>query len=643
MNEPSNAPSQPMAPVPVPDTSAGHPHTKNALFIGLAVLMGIIIVLLAYVVLRKDEPMQPTAPTPAPATSTQVTTPTIMNGEDAQTGVLDIDWQSGRIVDPTAAFGGKITANDVTRTVLIENDLEGTPATSTVKTYSYAFYEHGSVKSGPYQGQKVFSAMLTSGRSIELGVDAGIILDRLTLLVDQAGAVRAVGVSRPALFPEWSGVAIAPNLSLRLSEFPAQLTLSNGKTVTRRISPMAKVKFDPLCTGGRCLNRLPVGQTADGRGLYTGNLDGGFVGTFGTGGLNDPLEPGCVILYREDGEGAIYESVIPPSQPPQIRQDESSPVPEIGPQELLWDAAYANTSTFRAHRVGGCGGWTCAEILTPEKMADDDIQESDLVRAGQTRSGDPIYVFRQARHTRHSYYFRPVQNAHEEWWEIDPLTQEKPNIEEFLRRFPVPVFLWKDALGRWVVYKNAAAFPLAECGKPVIYLYPERTTDIHVKLPNFVNVTVSEPTYPKEGWHVRATPAGALTLASDQSAWSSLFWEGTGVNYPVPETGFVVKQQDVASFLERTLAKYGLNAQESKDFMDFWVPEMQGAPYYRISFLTDTWSASVPLAVKPAPRTSIRLFMDWKKLTAPISLAEPTIVTPVRNGYTLVEWGGLLR
>ncbi len=582
--------------------------------------------------------MAPTAPT-----STQATAPTIVNGEDPQAAVLDVDWQSGRIIDPRTVFGGKIPGNDVTRMAAYENELFGDPSTSTLKTYSYAFYEHGSVKSGPYQGQKVYSATLTVGRSFELGVNAGTILDHLTFLVGANGDVRAIGVTRPSLFGEWSAVATAPNLRLRLSEFPSQLTLKNGKTVTRRMGSQARAKFDPLCASGRCQNRLPVGETSDGRGLYVGDLDGGFIGTFGTGGLNDPLEPGCVILYREDGEGAVYESVIERSFIAQGGQEDSLPVPEIGPQELTWDTAYANTSTFRTHRVGGCGGWTCAEILTPEKMAEEDIRDTDLVRAGQTRAGDQIYVFRQAMHTRQPYYFRPIQQAYEEWWEIDPATQEKPSIEQFLRRFPVPVFLWKDAFNRWVVYKNAAAFPLAECGKPVIYLYPEQTTDVHVKLPDFIHVTVSEPAYPKEGWRVRATPEGTLTLRSDQSTWSSLFWEGTGVNYPVPETGFVVKQQDIVPFLKRTLAKYGLNPQETKDFMDFWVPEMQGAPYYRISFLTDRWDAAAPLSVNPVPKTSIRLFMDWKKLSKPLSIPEPTIVTPTRNGYTLVEWGGLLR
>ena len=99
----------------------------------------------------------------------------------------------------------------------------------------------------------------------------------------------------------------------------------------------------------------------------------------------------------------------------------------------------------------------------------------------------------------------------------------------------------------------------------------------------------------------------------------------------------------MAGFLKSTLPKYGLNAKETSDFMEFWVPKFTGAPYYRISFLTSDWNKAAPLQVSPAPRTSIRLFMDWSKLSGPATSSAPQIVTPSRDGYTLVEWGGLLR
>ena len=138
------------------------------------------------------------------------------------------------------------------------------------------------------------------------------------------------------------------------------------------------------------------------------------------------------------------------------------------------------------------------------------------------------------------------------------------------------------------------------------------------------------------------TRDGDLLSHADGKSYGSLYWEGTGVGYQSPETGFVVKDGEVSSFFASTLPKYGLNQKEANEFMDFWIPKLKGSPYYRISFLTDEWSKAAPLGVSPRPQTSIRIFMDWKPISAPISIKEPKIVTPIRDGFTLVEWGGMI-
>ncbi len=272
-------------------------------------------------------------------------------------------------------------------------------------------------------------------------------------------------------------------------------------------------------------------------------------------------------------------------------------------------------------------------------LTTDELKAEDVTPAGKTDTGDTIYVLiNRKERGPHSILYE----IYEQWYDYDDQSGQKPPINAFVARVPVPAFFWKDAFGRWVVYKNTLVAPLAECGKPVIYLYPPKTQSVSVKLPSFIQVTVSEPVYPTEGWNVVAEPSGNLTL-KDGSSVGSLFWEGLGVNYTVPTTGFVVKNGQVESFMKQTLPRYGLNSQEMNDFMEFWVPRMTGAPYYRISFLTTDWSKQVPLSVTPAPQTNIRLFMDWQRLAGPMQLTEPTITAPTRDGFTLVEWGGLLR
>ena len=66
--------------------------------------------------------------------------------------------------------------------------------------------------------------------------------------------------------------------------------------------------------------------------------------------------------------------------------------------------------------------------------------------------------------------------------------------------------------------------------------------------------------------------------------------------------------------------------------------------YYQVRFIqTQDMNAFIPMEVNPRPDSVIRVFLDWKALNQ-----RPT-VEPLpqdlkkysRNGFTLVEWGGL--
>ena len=71
---------------------------------------------------------------------------------------------------------------------------------------------------------------------------------------------------------------------------------------------------------------------------------------------------------------------------------------------------------------------------------------------------------------------------------------------------------------------------------------------------------------------------------------------------------------------------------------------MKEYPTTRVSFITDEWDQNVPLDLTPKPDTTIRLFMDWSPVTADATIEKPKEVTTAkRSGFTLVEWGGLLR
>ena len=180
--------------------------------------------------------------------------------------------------------------------------------------------------------------------------------------------------------------------------------------------------------------------------------------------------------------------------------------------------------------------------------------------------------------------------------------------------------------------------------KPVIYLYPTEETKISVKLGAKEKLLVSYPTY-IDGWKVLATPDGKLTDLQTGRKLYSLYYEADNtVANGVREEGFVVKGSDTISFLEEKLAKLGLSDTEAEEFIVYWLPQMQNNAYNYIYFAVgDEVAKNMPLDVSPAPATSIRINMEWKALTAPISVKEQKLPkTPARKGFTLVEWGGTI-
>lgn len=97
--------------------------------------------------------------------------------------------------------------------------------------------------------------------------------------------------------------------------------------------------------------------------------------------------------------------------------------------------------------------------------------------------------------------------------------------------------------------------------KPVIYLYPEKNTDIEVSLDYNGILTC---TYPRNdnGRTVTAQPDGTLWDASGQE-YNYLYWEGiTATEYDFSQ-GFCVAGSETAAFLEDALADLGLNRREA--------------------------------------------------------------------------------
>lgn len=288
---------------------------------------------------------------------------------------------------------------------------------------------------------------------------------------------------------------------------------------------------------------------------------------------------------------------------------------------VIWTSGIKNTQVYNVGFRGGCG-------QSDGKVIKKGTLLTGLLKAGSTSTTEDVFLISDSN--------SPIVNAI-----YDSLDQSsRPDYNTFLGQ--PNHFLWLDPIGDWVVFISQLNQIQAECGKPVIYLYPPKDQVVSVKVG--ASITKSEPIYPQNGWTVLAHPNGQLDYQGQ--SYPNLFWEGTGFGiYPNKQNyGFIVPQSKLIDTLKSQLTQLGLNTQESKDFMDFWTDKLPHTPHVRLTWLDTTdMNQLAPLQIFPVPKTTIRLFLDFAGLDRPIKLIPQKLTAPARNGFTLVEWGGLLR
>jgi hypothetical protein len=330
----------------------------------------------------------------------------------------------------------------------------------------------------------------------------------------------------------------------------------------------------------------------------------------------EPLQNGFYTI-NPDGTHAVYAYQIPF-------------VSEGKPAAVVWNNGTLNTTEYGYTDSTGCGSRSYYSVAPDGKLS-----MNDLAKTGVTNTGEPIYAFKDYSNP---YYLDLTQGI----YVPGQADSANSNAGSYFAD-KKPFFFWKNPYGQLVKFTNSALQPAAECGKPVIYLYPTTEQKVSVKLAPVGGFSVTEPAY-NSGWDVIAKPTGELLNLADKKIYPYLFWEGRGGIYQTPDKGWVIAQKDVHSFLVEKLKALGLNTKESADFMEFWEPKMQGSPYYFVTFMgNNAMNQIAPLNVTPAPDTVIRILMDFQPLNKKISVQGFDIRTPERKGFTVVEWGGVLR
>ncbi len=174
--------------------------------------------------------------------------------------------------------------------------------------------------------------------------------------------------------------------------------------------------------------------------------------------------------------------------------------------------------------------------------------------------------------------------------------------------------------------------------KPNIYLYPTEDTEFRVQfsMPELLRVT--DPLYEND-WSGIASPDGTLSVHGE--TYPYLFYESwTDPNYYQRKEGFVIPAETRKETLEQILAEYGLNEQEIKDFVEFWCEKLDaGCDYAMYPQTNEILDISMPVTVTPQPDSVLRIWFAFVKDETPDVQAVPE--TFERNGFTMVEWGGL--
>lgn len=194
--------------------------------------------------------------------------------------------------------------------------------------------------------------------------------------------------------------------------------------------------------------------------------------------------------------------------------------------------------------------------------------------------------------------------------------------------------LMQEALSRQKVGRTVGAY------KPVIYFYNAQGKDITVKFPHEELLTETIPEY-NGRWAVTTNDSDRI-INADGKEYPNLYYESI-TNPALFDTrkGFYINKEDRAGEFNNILSEYGFNELEIKEFIDFWDSKLGDEDYIMYPQYTDTVNIAMPIEVNPIPDTIVRMWFVFEQADN-IDYKDAEIEPFMREGYTLIEWGGVI-
>ncbi|MBU8934400.1 MAG: hypothetical protein KOO62_10385 [candidate division Zixibacteria bacterium] len=183
-------------------------------------------------------------------------------------------------------------------------------------------------------------------------------------------------------------------------------------------------------------------------------------------------------------------------------------------------------------------------------------------------------------------------------------------------------------------YEDLSYIEPQQAMAPNLYLYPETEAQVAVTLsfPNGGHVTESEPPY-NMGWNVEVSPDGII-----DDTYDYLFYEALLPCDFNTDAGWMLTTDRLELEFRTLLTNLGFVGREIDDFVTYWVPLLDDAPYYGV-YPQDV-NSLIDLAILPQPTSIMRQLLLIRPFNRPIAIQAPPDDGPfVREGFTAAEWG----
>ncbi|MCG6534935.1 MAG: hypothetical protein L7F78_09640 [Syntrophales bacterium LBB04] len=175
---------------------------------------------------------------------------------------------------------------------------------------------------------------------------------------------------------------------------------------------------------------------------------------------------------------------------------------------------------------------------------------------------------------------------------------------------------------------------------PCIYLYPKETGSVSVTLLPAQDawLTKTDPEY-RGGWTVQAEPTGLI-----DGIYNYLYYACDVLMDFQTTEGWALAADKIFPWFEENLPKFGLNQTETAGFVDYWSKHLPYSPWYLVyPQYNDRVARHIDISIDPKPDSMLRLWFVIDKAEQPKLLPAPAFKTFERSGFTVVEWGVVMR